>query len=183
MLRYGVTCIACVVLVLLALREDEPGRSPAAPAPVELATPSRAPAVVQPRSARAREREVARLRSSRRPRTTPRTRRSPVRHAAAPLTAARGDSLPGPAVRERSPGAGDGEPGSSRTVGSRPRRPGGGEHPHAGGPLAPADVPAAKPAPAPVSVPPGTPADEVEEIEPSDDDDPAELAEEAEDLD
>ena len=188
MLRYGVTCIACVMLVLLALRDGGSGSSPAVPGPVELATESRAPVIVQPRRARAREREVTRRRSTpRRPHATPQTRRRPIRHAA-PRLPARGGSLPVPTERDGPPAAGDGETGSSRTVGSPPRRPGGGGTPSPEVPSAPAniraDVPAAGPAPAPALAPVAPPLEEDDDVgppdddEPPDDDDRAELSEE-----
>ena len=194
MLRYGITCIACVALVLLALRDGGQGSSPAAPAPVELATESRPPAILQPRTARSREREVTLRRSSPlRPRATTQTRRRSVRRAATSLTSARAGTLPGPTVRDGSPAAGDGETGSSRKAGSRPRRSGRGGTQSPDFPSAPADVridvPAAEPAPAP---PPASAAPQVQEaddVEPSDDvespydDDPAELAEEGDDGD
>jgi len=193
-LRYGVTCIACAVLVLLALRDGGPGSSPAVPGPVELATESRAPAIVQSRTARARDREVTPRRSSpRRPRVTRQTHRRPVRRTAASLTAGRRGSLPDPTVRDGSPAAGDGETGSRGSGGGRPRRPGGGGRPSPDVPSAPADtrtdVPAAGPAPAPASAPVAPPlqeADDIEapdDVESPDDDDPAELAEEADDGD
>ncbi len=194
MLRYGVTCIACAVLVLLALRDGGPGSSPAVPGPVELATESRAPAIGQSRTARARDREVTPRRSSpRRPRVTRQTHRRPVRRAAASLTAARRGSLPDPTVRDGSPAAGDGETGSRRSVGSQPRRPGGGGRPSPDVPSAPADsrthIPAAGPAPAPASAPAAPPVEEADDVEPPenveshDDDDPAESGEEGDDGD